>query len=110
MLGAPCRLNIYYWKSNFVPDLSPGLAISTAPRRRERHAFALPIIRIFEIKGQIQRVPKDAIAFDHRDANFEMSIIGHWTDSAGDAENMQWARQVWTAAQPYVRTRCMRIT
>jgi FAD/FMN-containing dehydrogenase len=42
------------------------------------------------------------MAFDHRDANFEMSIIAHWTDPAQDASNVQWARTVWTEAQPYV--------
>jgi len=60
------------------------------------------MILIFEIKGEIQRTPKDAMAFDHRDVNFELSIIAHWTDPAGDEANIRWARDVWTAAQPYV--------
>ena len=42
------------------------------------------------------------MAFDHRDVNFEMSIIGHWTDSGHDTANIGWARDVWTAAQPFV--------
>jgi Berberine and berberine like len=44
------------------------------------------------------------MAFDHRDVNFEMSIIGHWTEPTADDENTQWAREVWTAAQPFVST------
>jgi FAD/FMN-containing dehydrogenase len=60
------------------------------------------MILLFEIKGQIQRVPRDAMAFDHRDANFEMSIITHWTDPSSDASNIQWARDLWTSAQPFV--------
>jgi FAD/FMN-containing dehydrogenase len=60
------------------------------------------MILVFEIKGAIQRVSKDAMAFEHRDRNFEMSIIGNWTEAAGDAANIQWARDVWTAAQPFV--------
>ena len=62
----------------------------------------LSMILLFEIKGEIQRVPKEAMAFDHRDANFEMSIIANWTERAADNENIEWARQVWTAVQPYV--------
>ena len=45
----------YYWKSNFVPDLAPGLAAVLSDG-----AAAMPspqsMILIFEIKGEIQRV------------------------------------------------------
>jgi hypothetical protein len=91
----------YYWKSNFVPDLAPGLAAALTDGAA---ATASPhsMILLFEIKGEIQRVPKDAMAFDHRDANFEMSIIGRWTDPSHDTANIRWARDVWAAAQPFV--------
>lgn len=91
----------YYWKSNFVPQLSSGL---TGILTEGANAAPSPgsMILLFEIKGEIQRVPKEAMAFDHRDANFELSIIAHWTDTAHDSGNIGWARQVWTAAQPFV--------
>ena len=57
---------------------------------------------MFEIKGEIRRVHKDAMAFDHRDVNFELSIVARWQDPAADEANIRWARDVWTAAQPYV--------
>lgn len=92
--------NRYYWKSNFVPEIHPGLVT-----KLEDGANAMPsprsLILMFEIKGEIQRVPKEAMAFDHRDANFEMSIIAQWKESEADQENIQWARDVWGAAQPY---------
>ena len=91
----------YYWKSNFVNELSPDLG-----RVLKEGANTMPsplsMILMFEIKGEMKRVPKDAMAFDHRDANFELSIIGHWTDPAHDDVNVRWARDVWTAAQPFV--------
>ena len=31
-----------------------------------------------------------------------MSIIAHWTDASDDASNTKWARDVWSATQPYV--------
>jgi FAD/FMN-containing dehydrogenase len=91
----------YYWKSNFVPDLHPALA---AGLQEGANAMPSPLsmILLFELKGEIQRVPKEAMAFDHRDVAFEMSILAHWTESAADSENTKWARDVWTAAQPYV--------
>jgi FAD/FMN-containing dehydrogenase len=57
---------------------------------------------MFEMKGKIQRVAKDAMAFDHRDANFELSIIAQWVDPKDDSENVRWARDVWKSAQPFV--------
>jgi len=91
----------YYWKSNFLNELSPNLARVLTDGA---NAMASPqsMILVFEIKGKIQQVPKEAMAFEHRDANFEMSIIAHWTDSQQDQANMRWAREVWTAAQPFV--------
>ena len=78
----------YYWKSNFVAGIEPGLAAVLSDG-----ASAMPspgsMILVFEIKGQIQRVPKSAMAFDHRDANFEMSIIAHWTEAGDDAANIR---------------------
>jgi FAD/FMN-containing dehydrogenase len=62
----------------------------------------LSMALVFEVKGQIRRVPKDAMAFDHRDPCFEMSIIANWTEPSQDAANIEWARNVWSAAQPYV--------
>jgi hypothetical protein len=93
----------YYWKSNFVADLQPALA---AKLQEGANAMTSPLsmILMFEIKGEIQRVSKGAMAFDHRDVNFEMSIIAHWIERAADSENIQWARDVWASVQPYVST------
>jgi len=91
----------YYWKSNFVNELAPGLASVLSDG-----AAAMPspqsLILLFEMKGQIRRARKDAMAFDHRDANFELSIIAHWTDPGENEANIRWAREVWSAAQPFV--------
>lgn len=91
----------YYWKSNFVDYLTPGLAACLT-----QGASAMPsphsMILLFEMKGAIRRVPKHAMAFDHRDVGFELSIIAHWSDPAADAANIQWARDVWRSVQPFV--------
>jgi FAD/FMN-containing dehydrogenase len=93
--------NRYYWKSSFTRSVSQELATVL-----HRGADAMPsprsLILLFEMKGAIQRVSKESMAFDHRDANFEMSIIAEWTDSAHDAANIGWARDLWTATQPFV--------
>ena len=93
--------NRYYWKSNFVDKLSNDLGNVL---RQGADAMPSPrsIILLFEMKGAIRRVPKEKMAFDHRDANFEMSIIAEWTDKKDDDANIVWARDLWTKTQPFV--------
>jgi hypothetical protein len=52
----------------------------------------LSMVLVLEVKGQLRRVPETAMAFDHRDVGFEMSIIANWTEPAQDAANVDWAR------------------
>lgn len=93
--------NRYYWKSSFASELSDGLAdvlsqgAKDMPSRRS-------MILLFQISGQIRRVPRETMAFDQRDNSFELSIIANWTDRSHDTENIQWARTVWEEAQPFV--------
>src|SRR5688500_4188501 len=49
----------YYWKSNFVPQLTPGLT-SILTDGAAAMPSARSMILLFEIKGEIQRVPKSA--------------------------------------------------
>jgi len=93
--------NRYYWKANFVNEIVPGLA-TVLREGADAMPSPLSLILLFEVKGAIRRVPKDAMAFEHRDVGFELSIIANWSDSAGDHANIQWARDVWSAAQPFV--------
>ena len=93
--------NRYYWKSNFLATLDPGLG-RILTEGANAQPSPLSMILLFEMKGAIHRVSKDSMAFDHRDQNFEMSIIAEWTDPAHDQENIQWARHLWTEAQPFV--------
>ena len=93
--------NRYYWKSSFGKVLSDDLG-AVLKSSADAMASPLSMILLFEIKGAIQRVAKDAMAFDHRDENFEMSIIAQWTDPAADEANIRWTRESWHAAQPFV--------
>jgi FAD/FMN-containing dehydrogenase len=91
----------YYWKSNFVDALSPDLA-QVLHQGANVAPSPFSMVLLFEVKGAIQRIPRDVMAFDHRHHNFEMSIIAQWKNAGDDAANIQWARSLWTSAQPYV--------
>jgi FAD/FMN-containing dehydrogenase len=90
----------YYWKSSFVDEITPALA-DVLEDGANRAPSPFSMILLFELKGAIRRVPRDAMAFEHREHNFEMSIIAQWKDAEGDSDNCKWARDLWEAAQPY---------
>ena len=95
--------NRYYWKANFLDTISDGL-IAVLQERAALAPSPNSMILIFELKGEIKRRPRDGAAFDHRDDNFELSIIANWTDPAADSANIAWAREPWLAVQPFVKT------
>jgi len=95
--------NRYYWKANFLDTISDGL-VEVLRRQARLSPSPYSLILLFELKGEIQRRAREGAAFDHRDDNFELSIIANWTDPAADAENMEWARATWLAVQPFVKT------
>ncbi len=94
--------NRYYWKANFVDTISDGL-VQILSERALLSPSPHSLILLFELKGEIQRRARDDAAFDHRDDNFELSIIANWTDPAADSANIDWARETWLAVQPFVK-------
>jgi FAD/FMN-containing dehydrogenase len=94
--------NRYYWKSNFADTISDGL-IEVLRKQALLSPSPLSMILMFELKGEIQRRARDGAAFDHRDHNFELSIIANWTSATDDAANIAWARETWAATQPFVK-------
>ena len=51
--------------------------------------------------GAVGRVPSDATAFGHREAEYNLLILDVWEHAADDEANREWVRGVWQAVQPY---------
>jgi len=47
--------------------------------------------------GAFGRVPKEATAFAHRDANFLLAILDHWWEPDEDGVNENWVDAFWAA-------------
>jgi hypothetical protein len=89
-----------YWKSHDFLELSDGLIDVLAD-----HARRLPDpqteIAFAQLGGAVSRVPAEATAYAHRDAQFVLNVHGRWADPAKDAACIAWARQLFQAATPF---------
>jgi FAD/FMN-containing dehydrogenase len=89
-----------YWKSHDFRELSDGLIDVLL-----EHAGRIPDpnteIAYAQLGGATTRVPADATAYGHRDAEFVMNVHGRWSDPAKDDACIGWARDLFRAAAPF---------
>ena len=89
-----------YWKSHNFKDLPDGaldILIDYAGK------LPTPLSEIFvgQLGGATNRVPRDATAYPHRDANFVMNVHTRWEDKGLDAACTDWARKIFDATARY---------
>ena len=89
----------YYWKSDFLTDLTDG-AIDTIVTYAEAITSPHTIVPLFQLGGASGRVAEDATAYSHRNAAYALNCNASWVE--GDSEpHVQWARDFSTAVQPF---------
>jgi FAD/FMN-containing dehydrogenase len=89
-----------YWKSHDFRQLSDGLIdvlLAYAGRIPDPHSE----IAFGQLGGAISRVPDDATAYGHREAEFMMNVHGRWTEPDRDEACIGWARELFRAAAPF---------
>jgi FAD/FMN-containing dehydrogenase len=89
-----------YWKSNFLQDLSND-AIAVMVDSFAQMPAPTSALVIEHISGAVSRVGEDATAFTHRQAPYNLVIVGIWPDLADNDTNIRWVRQTWDAMQPF---------
>lgn len=89
----------YYWKAQFLRDLTDGAidglldAYATAP--------ATSLLVLQHLGGAIARAPKAETAYVNRDALYDCFPIAIWEDPSQDRTNIEWARGAWNAIRPF---------
>ncbi|WP_254536068.1 FAD-binding oxidoreductase [Halomarina litorea] len=89
-----------YWKSHYFAALSDD-AIDTFVEHARTIPSPLTEIFIGHLGGAINRIPSDATAYPHRDAEFTMNVHGRWESPERDDEVVAWARALHEALTPY---------
>lgn len=90
----------HYWKSAFLKDLTDDVidlmieTVCTSPS-------PLNTLLVEAHGGAVARIANDATAFGHRNAKFNLSILGISENPAIDAEQRAWARAGWEKIRPY---------
>lgn len=90
----------YYWKSEYLAGLEPGLLDVYAER-----AGALPSphsgLILFQLGGALNELPADHSPAGNRDATYVANLASSWEASGDDARNIAWTRETWQAIRPY---------
>ena len=95
----PSGLHVY-WRSNFLAAL-PDEAIDTLCDRFESVTSPLSALLIERFGGAVSRIPSADSAFAHRDAPFNLAVIGRWTDPSTAGTHVEWTRRSSEAMTPF---------
>lgn len=89
-----------YWKSSFLRELSDGV-IDAMVDYYTRVPSPRSGVVLEQVGGAIRPVGAEETAFAHRAANFNLLIMSLWEDPTTADPNVQWARDLWDAVQPW---------
>jgi len=89
----------HYWKGHFVRDL-PDEVIDLAVEHVRRPEAVSSSILFEPLHGAAGRISHDATAFGQRNARYNISALGIWSDAVDDARVVAWARAYAAALEP----------
>lgn len=90
----------WYWKADFVNEI-PDEAVAIHIKYGETLPTPLSTMHLYPINGVAGRVAKDAMAWNYRDANWGMVMVGVSPDPADNARMIEWTRSYWSDLHPY---------
>jgi FAD/FMN-containing dehydrogenase len=93
---------LHFWKSSFLARISDE-ALSVCQEAIAHQTLPGCHIDIEPMGGAIARVAPDATAFADRAAASTLLIAAGWADPRQTEARVAWARETWSAAQPYAK-------
>ena len=90
----------WYWKADFVNELNEE-AIALHSKFAEELPTPLSSMHMYPINGAASRVAKDATAWNYRDSNYAVVVVGIDPEPANRDKISQWAKDYWNALHPY---------
>jgi FAD/FMN-containing dehydrogenase len=90
----------WYWKADFVKEI-PDEAVDIHVAYAEQLPTWKSTMHLYPIDGVAGRVPKDATAWNYRDAKWGMVMVGVSPDPADNERMIDWTRAYWSALHPY---------
>ena len=84
----------YYWKSEYLPALSPDLLERVVPHARAIGSPHSAVI-LFPLGETLARLPADHSAVGNRDARWVLNLTASWERAEEDATHIEWARAAW---------------
>ncbi len=90
-----------YWKSSFLSQLTDG-AIDTLIECFAHCPSAMSQISLEHLHGAASRVGVTDTAFPHRSPGYNLLVLSQWSDARVNAEGTAWARETYSAMQPYM--------
>ncbi|HEY7033579.1 MAG TPA: FAD-binding oxidoreductase [Thermomicrobiales bacterium] len=99
--GFPSGLQVY-WRSHFLTDLGDD-AIAKLAAGYGQVTSPLSAVVVEHLGGAVARIDRNATAFDHRDAEYNLAIIARWPEPAMADAGIAWTRQLYDAMTPHAR-------
>ncbi len=89
-----------YWKSHDFLELSDDLLDAVLPFVAELPSESCEVF-FAQMGGATNRVPPEATAYRHRDANFILNVHGRWENAGDDDRCIAWTRDLFEATTPF---------
>jgi FAD/FMN-containing dehydrogenase len=90
----------WYWKADFVREI-PDEAVAIHVKYGERLPTWKSTMHLYPIDGVAGRVPREATAWNYRDAKWGMVMVGVSPDAADNERMIAWTRDYWRELHPY---------
>jgi hypothetical protein len=89
-----------YYKSHNLAGISDDL-IDMMIDAFAKVPSPMSALGIEQFGGAVSRVGAEETAFRHRDARYDIVILGEWVDPSASTRNVQWVREVAAATAPF---------